>query len=329
MPAAHASKVYGARPPAVRPRRGGPAAPGRRAGAAARGPAHRRRPREPRGPSRPSCTSPPAAAPTASVAMTGRPWFMASLTTRPHGSRKPRVGIDGRTRTSEPAYKLRSCRGSRRPARTVPGGASGPGAGEHERRALEPGAGRTATPRRGRRAPSQRSRRPANKAWNGARPVRSGRRGPEGVVDRLGRLDHPPAGAFGAHVGRDVRAVGHHRVGVGVDPAQRRVGEHVGRRAGVRPDRGPQDEGHPGPAGAEVGRRQREPAGEPGDHGPVAARAGQARRSRAPARAARGARRARRRRRRAAPHRRRARTRPPRAPPGARTPGPGSPARGS
>ena len=36
-------------------------------------------------------TSPPAAAPTASVAMTGRCWFMASLATSPHGSRKWRV----------------------------------------------------------------------------------------------------------------------------------------------------------------------------------------------------------------------------------------------
>ena len=48
-------------------------------------------------------TRPPAAAPTAVVAITGTPWSKASLTTRPHGSTKSRVGIDGTTTTSEPA----------------------------------------------------------------------------------------------------------------------------------------------------------------------------------------------------------------------------------
>ena len=50
-----------------------------------------------------AATRPPAAAPTAVVAITGTPWSKASLTTNPHGSRKSRVGIDGTTTTSEPA----------------------------------------------------------------------------------------------------------------------------------------------------------------------------------------------------------------------------------
>ena len=37
------------------------------------------------------------------VAITGLPWWNASLTTRPHGSRKSRVGTDGTTTTSLPA----------------------------------------------------------------------------------------------------------------------------------------------------------------------------------------------------------------------------------
>ena len=48
-------------------------------------------------------TRPPATAPTALVAITGTPWWKASLTTSPHGSRKSRVGIDGTTTTSLPA----------------------------------------------------------------------------------------------------------------------------------------------------------------------------------------------------------------------------------
>ena len=46
-------------------------------------------------PGLPSRTRPPATAPTALVATTGRPWCIASLQTSPHGSRKRGVGIDG------------------------------------------------------------------------------------------------------------------------------------------------------------------------------------------------------------------------------------------
>ena len=45
----------------------------------------------------PSRTRPPAAAPTAVVAITGVPWCMASLQTSPHGSRKRGVGTLGTT----------------------------------------------------------------------------------------------------------------------------------------------------------------------------------------------------------------------------------------
>ena len=54
-----------------------------------------RRPARPRARSRRRRTSPPATAPTAVVAITGRPWYIASLQTRPHGSRKRGVGIEG------------------------------------------------------------------------------------------------------------------------------------------------------------------------------------------------------------------------------------------
>ena len=53
--------------------------------------ARRARPRRPAGTIRPvrSCSiRPPAAAPTASVAITGTPWLKASLTTSPHGSQE-------------------------------------------------------------------------------------------------------------------------------------------------------------------------------------------------------------------------------------------------
>ena len=42
-------------------------------------------------------TSAPATAPTAALAITGVPWYIASLQTSPHGSRKRRVEIDGTT----------------------------------------------------------------------------------------------------------------------------------------------------------------------------------------------------------------------------------------
>ena len=48
----------------------------------------------------------PAAAPTASLAITARPRFIASFTTRPQGSRNVRVGIDGTTSTSQACIQL-------------------------------------------------------------------------------------------------------------------------------------------------------------------------------------------------------------------------------
>jgi len=54
-------------------------------------------------PLRPSRTSPPAAAPTASLAMIAAPWFMASLTTSAHGSMNRCVRMEGTTRTSHAA----------------------------------------------------------------------------------------------------------------------------------------------------------------------------------------------------------------------------------
>jgi hypothetical protein len=65
-------------------------------------------------------TSPPAAAPTAVVAMTGRPRCMASLQTRPHGSRKVGVGTDGTTRTAAERRRLRTASGACGPSATTP-----------------------------------------------------------------------------------------------------------------------------------------------------------------------------------------------------------------
>ena len=65
----------------------GPAARGRRAGGAARG-RGRPRPRRDDQAGRSCSIRPPAAAPTASVAITGTPWLKASLTTSPHGSQE-------------------------------------------------------------------------------------------------------------------------------------------------------------------------------------------------------------------------------------------------
>src|SRR3984885_7824448 len=67
----------------------------------------------------PSRTRPPAAAPTASVAMIASAWFMASLTTNPQGSRKVRVGMEGTTSTSHAPYTSRSCPGSSLPKQTT------------------------------------------------------------------------------------------------------------------------------------------------------------------------------------------------------------------
>ena len=65
----------------------------------------------PCGTTSPECswrTRPPATAPTASVAMTGRPRCRASLATSAHGSRKSRVAIDGMTRTLAASMELRT-----------------------------------------------------------------------------------------------------------------------------------------------------------------------------------------------------------------------------
>ncbi len=70
-----------------------------------------------------SRTRPPAAAPTASLAITARPRFMASLITRPHGSRNARVLIDGSTSTSAAAYTLRSSSGATGSRPNAPAGA--------------------------------------------------------------------------------------------------------------------------------------------------------------------------------------------------------------
>ena len=51
----------------------------------------------------PSLTRPPAAAPTASVAITGKPWLKASFTTSPQGSLKTGVVTEGRTKTQASA----------------------------------------------------------------------------------------------------------------------------------------------------------------------------------------------------------------------------------
>ncbi len=51
----------------------------------------------------PSLTMPPAAAPTASLQITASERFIASLTTRPQGSRNVAVWIEGTTSTSQAA----------------------------------------------------------------------------------------------------------------------------------------------------------------------------------------------------------------------------------
>src|ERR1035441_5658482 len=67
----------------------------------------------------PSRTRPPAAAPTASVAITASPLFIASFTTNPHGSRKVRVAIEGTTSTSLAAYTSRSSSRPIAPRQTI------------------------------------------------------------------------------------------------------------------------------------------------------------------------------------------------------------------
>ncbi len=118
------------------------AARGRRRGARARVASAPLSPAGTTRPLRPSRTSPPAAAPTASLAITGRPRFIASFTTRPHGSRKVRVAIEGITSTSLAAYTAaqlgcghglehRHALGG--VSTDPPGHAPGRDAGEHER----------------------------------------------------------------------------------------------------------------------------------------------------------------------------------------------------
>ena len=176
-------------------------------------------------PVRSCATSPPAAAPTASVAITGTPWWKASLTTSPHGSRKSRVGIDGTTTTSLPAYKLRSSAG-------CAAGASAPGGDGRARRPSPPAAARCA-PTPGRRA--------ARRALLGARAARQtgpgtargGRASPardQNASSTLCGASNTRAGALGAHVGA--------------------------RRAGRRWRRRPRG----GRCGAAAGRRARGPA---------------------------------------------------------------------
>ena len=206
----------------------------------------------------PSRTSPPAAAPTASVAITASPWFMASLTTNPHGSRKVR-GRDRRhdqhvARRVHVAQLLRRERAeAQRPARRQAPAPAATDAGEPAASAaLAAGSRPARAPCRG-AAPAGPSRRRAGRRTGTSSLPAAGQRGslggrarggpPEVVVDRLRGHVHVARAAC-AHVGADVRAVGHDRVGRAVQAAQRQVAERVRGAARVRPQRSPQDQRH-------------------------------------------------------------------------------------
>ena len=191
---------------ASRARSGGSSCRRRRAPASAAG-----SPAGTTSPLRPWRTSPPAAAPTASVAMTAKRWFMASLATSPHGSRNGASGIDGMTRTSAPAEKLRKTCGS-----TRAGGVHARRPAPRPRRApRRPGR----APRRGARSPAARhaieqfagallARRSADEQRpEGRRALGpADRRRPERVVDRLrrdrARCRRPVARGVGARRAR-------------------------------------------------------------------------------------------------------------------------------
>ena len=238
-----------------RPRRARRSARGRRRARAA---PRRARPASPAGttrPLRPSRTSPPAAAPTASVAMIAVPWFMASLTTSPHGSMKRRVAIDGTTRTSLARVEVAQNAPDRADAgRGARRRRSGPCSPTTRERAVERGApprlerdGEPLLAARRARRTAPRSARVA--ARRGGRRTRSALSTACGATSTFAR-------AVRAHVGADVLAVGDDRGRVPVDPAHQRQRREVRGGARRAPQRRPEHERH-----AARGARARQAAG--------------------------------------------------------------------
>ena len=208
-----------------------------------------------------SRTSPPAAAPTASLTITARPRFIASLTTRPHGSRNVRVAIDG-------THEHVACRVDVAQLDRVdlaqadhPRVALAPGsvgcdraeapidARQYQRRPLRrklrraPGVGEHREPLLALGRPTNRKRAAASAGQSRSRGASMLRRAPEVVVDGL-RRDVHVARAACPHVGADVRAVRDDRVRRAIQAPQRQVAERVRGAARVRPQRGPQDQRH-------------------------------------------------------------------------------------
>ena len=101
-----------------------------------------------------------------------------------------------------------------------------------------------------------------------------GHHAPEDLgLDGLGRNeDALRALAIARHVARDVRPVGHDRVRPAVDAAHEAQRKGMRDREGMAPEGRPEHERRPGPAGAPIRGRQRDPAGDHRDHRRVASR---------------------------------------------------------
>ncbi len=210
--------------PRVRPRPCARAAPGRRRARLSAAASATGVPGWHDDPLRPSCTSPPAAAPTASLAITGSPRFMASFTTSPQAR-----GRCASESTAPPKHRRRhrSCaiaagRPGAKHTTAPPAGTQGGVDPAPTRTSAAVGACRpdmlqasTSTP-----SPFSRAGRPANKNFTSAFCR------PSGIVRQCShrassRMRCPPTAArrervcapLRAHVGADVRAIGDDGVG--------------------------------------------------------------------------------------------------------------------
>ena len=191
-------------------------------------------------------TRPPAAAPTASVAMTAQCWFMASLATSPHGSTKRVEGMDGMATTLRARVEVAQVSGAQ-PACTIRRGrvCFVAVAGEDERRLGGAARRRHAAASSGTPFSRSRAADEEHRERRGAPPARRRRR-PERVVDRLWR--RPRAVRRGGGERRDVGAVGDDGGGAW----RARAREEQPR--GARPKRAPPRTKGPSPAGAEPRR---------------------------------------------------------------------------
>ena len=274
MPSAHATRGAGGAASFAGP--GGPrerpqvGVPGERADALRPGPRGRPQGRPAR--CGRASTRPPATAPTASLAMMGVAWCIASFTTKPHGSRKvagrhrgqhQRVGggvRKGQGGGGEPARRT-APRALTPPARSPPGRAAPrpPGRAFPRPRAPPPSPPCVqqdrGPPSRGRAGPRRGARNPASPAPARARAA-SRRSGGTGAANTSGRrsggLDDRPAPPGRGRSGRAGRRWGRRRRGG-------RCGTAAGRRARARGSAdgarsSPRARTGRGDAGADVGR---------------------------------------------------------------------------